>query len=239
MRSVWVVQHSPSETLGTIEDVLRDHRIGFDYIQTYAGASVPRQMGERAGLIVMGGPMGVYEEAKYPFLRDEMRLLKSALALDRPVLGVCLGSQLLAAVLGAEVKKGEKKELGWHPVTLSTFAAQDSLFASVTPQFWPFHWHGDVFSLPHGAVALASSRQTPCQAFRYGKNAYGILFHLEVTEGQISQMLLDFGDELREAGGEASDIVKQTPQHLSVLRKIAGDVFGGWASGLKKLEARS
>ena len=239
MQSVWVVQHTPSETLGTIEDVLRGHRIGFNYIQTYAGASVPRQMGDHAGLIVIGGPMGVYEEAKYPFLRDEMRLIKSGLALDRPVLGVCLGSQLLAAVLGAEVKKGEKKELGWHPVTLSECAAQDSLFASVTAEFWPFHWHGDIFSLPQGAVALASSRQTPCQAFRYGKNAYGILFHLEVTEGQISQMLSDFADELHEAGGDASEIAEQTPHHLPVLREIAGDIFGRWASGLKKLEARS
>ena len=79
-----------------------------------SGKPVPAEMADQAGLIVMGGPMGVYEQAKYPFLRDEMRLIESALKLGRPVLGVCLGSQLLAAVLGAEVKKGERKELGWH-----------------------------------------------------------------------------------------------------------------------------
>src|SRR5208282_663890 len=110
LRSVFVLQHTPIETLGTIEDALRGHRIGAEYIETHAGKPVPGEMAGKAGVIVMGGPMGVYEQAKYPFLRDEMRLIESALTLGIPVLGVCLGSQLLAAVLGAEVKKGERKE---------------------------------------------------------------------------------------------------------------------------------
>jgi GMP synthase (glutamine-hydrolysing) len=229
MRSVWVLQHAASENLGTIEDVLRDHEVGFDYIESYAGDSVPGVMGEKAGLIVMGGPMGVYERAKYPFLRGEMRLIESALALGRPVLGVCLGSQLLAAALGAEVKKGERKELGWHAVTLSECACEDTLFAGVKPEFWAFHWHGDVFSLPKGAVRLGSSPQTPCQIFRYGRNAYGILCHLEVTREQISQMLSDFAAELLEAGAEPAEITAQVPQRLPVLSQIASDVFGRWA----------
>lgn len=230
MQSVWVLQHTPSETLGTIEDVLRGHLIGVNYIETYEGESVPGEMAGQAGLIVMGGPIGVYEHAKYPFLRDEMRLIESALKLGKPVLGVCLGSQLLAAVLGAEVKKGERKELGWHAVALSELAVEDPVFTGVRPEFWPFHWHGDVFSLPKQAAGLASSRQTPHQAFRYGKNAYGILFHLEVTREQISQMLLDFADELHEAGGSATDITEQVPRYLPGLQEIAGGVFGRWAS---------
>jgi GMP synthase (glutamine-hydrolysing) len=226
------LQHGASETLGTIEDALRGRQIGYDYIETNVGKPVPGEMADKAGLIVMGGPMGVYEQSQYPFLRDEMRLIEFALAMGRPVLGVCLGSQLLAAVLGAEVKKGEGKELGWHAVTLSEFAAQDPLFAGVRPEFWPFHWHGDVFSLPKNAVGLASSRQTPCQAFRYGKNAYGILFHLEVTREQISQMLSAFAEELRQAGGDGTEIAAQTPGHLPVLKEIASEVFGRWASAL-------
>jgi GMP synthase-like glutamine amidotransferase len=142
---------------------------------------------------------------------------------------------LLAAVLGAEVRKGERKELGWHAVTLMENAAQDSLFAGVRHEFWPFHWHGDVFSLPKHAEGLASSVQTPFQAFRYGKNAYGILFHLEVTREQISQMLADFAEELREAGDAAADITEQIPRHLPALQEIAGGVFGRWA---KELEVR-
>jgi GMP synthase (glutamine-hydrolysing) len=228
-----VLQHTPCETLGSIEGVLQDRNIGFDYIQSFAGKPVPRKIVNRAGLIVMGGPMGVYEVDRYPFLRDEMRLMESALELKRPVLGVCLGSQLLAAVLGAEVNKGERKELGWQPVTLSESAAQDPIFAGVAREFWPFHWHGDVFSLPKGAVGLATSRQTSCQAFCYGGNAYGLLFHLEVTREQILQMLSDFADELREAGGNAAEITDQIPQHLPALQEIAAEVFGNWSQTLE------
>ncbi|MFZ0963815.1 MAG: gamma-glutamyl-gamma-aminobutyrate hydrolase family protein [Terriglobia bacterium] len=235
MQSVWVLQHTPSETLGTIADALRGHQIGFHYIETHVGQAVPAEMTGKAGLIVMGGPMGVYEQAKYPFLRDEMRLIESALKSGRPVLGVCLGSQLLAAALGAEVKKGTRKELGWHAVKLSESAAQDPLFAGVPPEFWPFHWHGDVFSLPKQAVGLASSQQTPCQAFRYGRSAYGILFHLEVTREQVAQMLLDFADELREAGGEANAITEETPRHLPVIEEVSGGVFARWASLLPEV----
>jgi len=231
-RNVWVMQHALCENLGTIEDVLRGHQIGFEYIETYAGKSVPREMAGRAGLIVMGGPMGVYEHDQYPFLRDEIRLLECALAMERPVLGICLGSQLLAAALGAEVKPGAKKELGWHAVTLSEFASQDPVFSGMRSEFWPFHWHGDVFSLPNQAIPLASSLQTACQAFRYGKNAYGILFHLEVTEKQIAQMLSDFAEELREAGGDGQEITIQASRHLPILKGIAWYVFGRWASAL-------
>jgi GMP synthase (glutamine-hydrolysing) len=232
VRSVLVLQHTPIETLGTIEGILRNRQVAFNYVQPYAGEPVPSEVAGRDGLIVMGGPMGVYEQSDYPFLCDEMRLIENAVALGKPVLGVCLGSQLLAAVLGAEVKAGEKKELGWHAVTLAPGAAEDSLFAGVGPEFWPFHWHGDVFSLPQQAVALASSRQTACQAFRYGKNAYGILFHLEVTAEQILRMLSDLAEELLAAGGEAGEITKEIPQRMPEIQEIASDVFGRWALAL-------
>jgi GMP synthase (glutamine-hydrolysing) len=230
--SVWVLQHTATETLGYFEEVLKGHAIGFDYIKAYGGESVPARMAGKSGLIVMGGPMGVYEQAEHPFLRDEMRLIESALELGKPVLGVCLGSQLLAAALGAKVTKGERKELGWYPVTLSEAAAQDPLFAGIQPTFWPFHWHGDVFPLPKDCAGLAASKQTPCQAFRYGHKAYGLLFHLEVTGEQIVQMLTVFADELHRAGGTEEEINQQTPLHLPALNEIARTVFGRWAAML-------
>ena len=237
MRSVTVLQHTPCETLGSIEDVLRNHHVDFNYIPTHNGQAVPAEMGQGAGLIVMGGPMGVYEHNKYPFLQAEMRLIESALKLARPILGVCLGSQLLAAVLGAEVKKGARKELGWHAVRLTEVAAQDQIFAGVQTEFCAFHWHGDVFSLPEECVGLAASGQTPCQAYRYGKNAYGILFHMEVTPEQISQMLTDFADELHEAGGNATTIKQQTLEHAPVLREISEVVFGHWAAMMEEVRS--
>lgn len=224
-----MLQHTPSEDLGTIEHALRGHGIGFEYIETYAGKIVPHEMAGKAGLIIMGGPMGVYEEAQFPFLRDEMRLIESALSADFPVLGVCLGSQLLAAALGAKVRKGKRKELGWHAVSLTESAAHDPLFAGLEPEIWPFHWHGDIFALPPQTVSLASSELTPCQAFRFGKSAYGILFHLEVTPEQISKMLAVFGDELREAGGDAAMIAAEIPRRLPALKEISGKVFSRWA----------
>jgi GMP synthase (glutamine-hydrolysing) len=129
-------------------------------------------MGDAAGLIVMGGPMGVYEEARFPFLRRERNLIERALADRVPVLGICLGSQLLASALGAPVRKGLRKEIGWHPVYLEDAAGDDPLFRETPVEFDAFHWHGDVFDLPTGAVRLAHSSLTEYQAFRYGENAY-------------------------------------------------------------------
>lgn len=232
VESVWVLQHNPIEGLGSIEDVLRARQIGFDYVETHRGKRVPRDMGGKAGLIVMGGSMGVYEQATYPFLRDELRLIESALQAEQPVLGVCLGSQLLASVLGADVTRGARKELGWYPVTLSEAAASDPLFAGINPSFWPFHWHGDVFPLPKQCVPLARSEQTECQAFRHGKNAYGLLFHMEVTRQQIARMLAEFADELHEAGGMKSAIDEETARYLPALQELAAQVLGRWASGL-------
>jgi GMP synthase (glutamine-hydrolysing) len=212
-----------------MEDVLRRGQIEFNYIETHHGQLVPTEIGDASGIVVMGGPMGVYELNEYPFLRDEMRLIESALKAGKPILGVCLGSQLLAAVLGADVTKGKRKELGWYEVSLSEDAAKDPLFAGVNSKFWPFHWHGDIFSLPKGAVKLASSQQTVNQAFRHGPSAYGVLFHLEVNEAQIRQMLLDFADELQQAGGDAREIERLIPQSLPALQAIASGVFSRWA----------
>ena len=234
MRSVCVLQHTANETLGTIADCLSSRQVLYDYIRPFRGDPVPNAMDGRGGLILMGGPMGVYEQAKHPFLLDEMRLIEAALATGRPVLGVCLGSQLLAAVLGAEVKRGAQKELGWHPVTLTDAARQDPIFGGVRGEFWPFHWHGDVFPLPPTAVGLAASGQTACQAFRFGTNAYGILFHLEVTAGQVDAMLSEFADELRDAGGEADAIRRETPHRLPAIQEISRDVFGRWAGMVER-----
>ena len=152
----------------------------------------------------MGGPMGVYEQDRYPFLRDELRLIEAALKDGRPVLGVCLGSQLLAAALGAKVVKGPGKEIGWYPVSLLAGARDDRLFGSAPDSFTPLHWHGDVFDLPAGAVALATSEKTPLQAYRYGENVYGLLFHIEPDAAIVAGMVRDFagrwGSESRRSG---------------------------------------
>lgn len=237
MPLVWVLQHIYCETLGTIADALESTGISPQYIRPYEGQPVPKGMGDAAGLIVMGGPMGVYDKRQYPFLIDERRLIEDALQEGKPMLGVCLGSQLLADTLGSPVTKGKRAEIGWYPVTLLESAKTDPLWADVEPSFMAFHWHGDVFDLPRGALSLVSSQLTECQAYRYGENAYGFLFHMEVTENIIQDMVETFMDELQKARVDSSEIVGKIRDYLPRLNSIGGVVFRRWASLVESVEA--
>ena len=114
-------------------------------------------------MIVMGGPMGVYEHSKYPFLLDELRLIEAALKTQLPVIGICLGSQFLAATLGVNVRPGSRQEIGWYPVHLELAAPADTLFTDAPTRFEGFHWHGDIFDLPDGAIRLARTPKSCCQ----------------------------------------------------------------------------
>jgi GMP synthase (glutamine-hydrolysing) len=227
---VYALQHVATEPLGTIEDGLRARGVSAEYIRVYDGEPVPTTLGEAAGLVVMGGPMGVYERDELPFLTDEMRLIESALGDGKPVLGVCLGSQLLAAALGATVRKGAHKEIGWFTVSLTDEGRRDPLFENVAPSFTAYHWHGDVFDLPNGSVRLASSEQTANQAFRYGANAYGLLFHLEATPQIVSDMVTGFAGELEEERIKAGAIINGSHEHLSRLNETGATVFARWAA---------
>lgn len=176
MKEIILLQHADCEGPGTIGDVLDAADFRIRTVRGDRGDQVPQDLGNASGLVVMGGPMGVYEYDRYPFLRSEMRLIEKTVYGGLPVLGVCLGSQLLAAALGAKVEKGPRKEIGWYPVSLLPDASSDRLFGDLPNDFEGFHWHGDIFGVPDGATALARSELTACQAFRFDQ-AYGILFH--------------------------------------------------------------
>ena len=135
------------------------------------------------GLVVMGGPLGVYEEASYPFLRKECELLETTARSGKPVLGVCLGAQLLAKALGARVFPGHGEEIGFGSVELTPAGQDDPLFAGTGNAVPVFQWHGDTFTLPEGAELLASSSMYAHQAFRFGSRAYGLQFHVEPDPG--------------------------------------------------------
>ncbi|HKW50554.1 MAG TPA: gamma-glutamyl-gamma-aminobutyrate hydrolase family protein, partial [Candidatus Eisenbacteria bacterium] len=160
-------------------------------------------------------------------LRDEIELIGDALRSRKPVLGVCLGSELLAAALGAKVEPA-RKEIGWYPVTLTEDAAHDPLWRGVDRQLAVFHWHGDAFELPSGAVPLASSALTPYQAFRHGLASYGLLFHMEMDEGMVRAMVESFGGELREAGADGDRILAQAPSAVREMRRVGAIVFDRW-----------
>jgi GMP synthase (glutamine-hydrolysing) len=228
-----MLQHVACEGPGLIGEVLRERGVTTDIVRIHENAPVPQELGDASGLVVMGGPMGVYEVDQYPHLREEMRLIDSVLRQHRPVLGVCLGSQLLAAALGARVYPGQHKEIGWYEVELQEDAARDSLWRGQPRTFTPLHWHGDVFELPNGAVSLASSALARHQAFRYGDRAYGFLFHLEIMPPQLQGMVQTFQDELAEAKISPESIMLNAAERCCQAEKIGRQVFAKFAALLE------
>ena len=235
MAKVYVLQHHPVENLGTIAEALEGAALAWQYVRTYEGHPVPREMKGAGGLIVMGGPMAVYQADQYPFLRDEMRLIEQAVREELPVLGVCLGGQIVAAALGAKVTRNPAgKEIGWYPVTLSDDAQEDRLWRGVAPNFTPFHWHGDIFEVPAGAVSLASSEKTACQGFRYGSSVYALQFHIEVTPESVAAMAAEWPRELEKEKISAAEMIGATAGHLPELELLSDAIFGRWAGPIQK-----
>ncbi len=229
MRTVYIVQHVEPEGPGRIAEALDAHGVPYHRIAVFEGQEVPTALPDAAAIVSMGGPMGVGDASHLAWMRREMELMRWALQHGTPVLGVCLGSQLLAAAAGASVHPGDGLEVGWHRVQCTAEAAGDPLFGRLPPSFDAFHWHGDVFDLPPGAVGLARSARTAHQAFRLGESAWGILFHLEVDEASVATMLDTFADDVVAAGERAADIAQAAPAKVAAMAPLANIVFGAFA----------
>jgi GMP synthase-like glutamine amidotransferase len=197
--SVLIIKHIETEGPGTMEDFLKKEEIPFAIIELGSG-EIPLPLEDFDTLVIMGGPMGVYEMDRHPHLRIESRLIREAINRGMKILGVCLGAQIVAYCLGSEVYHGPQEEIGWLSIDLTGDGLKDPLLRklAIHPRvgdFWRkfkvFHWHGDTFDLPVGAVLLARSDLYKTQAFRYGDNVYGFQFHIEVTRDIIHEWFKD------------------------------------------------
>ncbi|MBB5349106.1 type 1 glutamine amidotransferase [Desulfoprunum benzoelyticum] len=192
---VHVVQHVPFEGLGSIERWLADRRAEVSHTRFYASPVLP----EIAGIdlvIVLGGPMGVDDEGSCPWLAAEKRFVGDCIDRGLAVLGICLGAQIIAAVLGARVYANPVREIGWWPLHLLPAAADSPLFRDFPAEVEVFHWHGDTFELPPGADHIARSAACAHQAFVYRERVVGLQFHLETTGDSARQLISRCGGEI-------------------------------------------
>jgi GMP synthase (glutamine-hydrolysing) len=201
----------------------------WNYVSLTDGRAATPELADVAGLIILGGPLSVYQSDRYPFLRSETDLIRRAIELGMPVLGICLGSQLLATALGAKVQAAKAPEIGWLPIRLEPAANADRLFRDLPASFVTCVWHGDVFDLPPGAISIARSEMTPCQAYRYGSNVHGSLFHLEMKPVMVAGCVSAFEPRLRQAGIDPDHCLAEATGHLAALAPVAETVFGQWA----------
>lgn len=175
---ILIVENDPRCPAGLYGKLLRDWRVSHGVWRPYAGETAP-PLRRASGVIILGGTLGVFDQSTHPFLARVKAFIHEVLAENLPCLGICLGGQLLAEALGAEVRSGHAGEKGCHTLNLSAAGRKDPLFAGLPDNFPVFHWHNDSFDVPDGAALLASTPDCPAQAIRYGK-AWGVQFHPEI-----------------------------------------------------------
>lgn len=230
MKSILILQHEPHEGIGAWEPLFSDSGRKVTVKNLFAGEKVPQEeeLLNFDGIVLMGGPMSANDGEKLDFIRDELLMIPQALELKIPLLGVCLGSQLIAKALGAKVKGGAQKEIGWCPLQLKASASKDRLFGTLSAPVMMFQWHGEAFDLPSGAIHLAASDLYPNQAFRYTERIYGLQFHCEMTDSMIRDWVDKGRDEIAEAGLHPEKILEQTHKFLPTLRHWAKEIGQKW-----------
>ncbi|WP_067618833.1 type 1 glutamine amidotransferase [Dissulfuribacter thermophilus] len=214
------LQHVPFEGPGSILDWAQDRGLEVSHTRLYAKESLPAPDSFDI-LVVMGGPMGVCDIDDYPWLNEEKQFLKDVMAKDKCVLGICLGAQLMSEALGGVVRKNKYKEVGWFPVSLTPLAWDHPIFKGIDATFEALHWHGDTFSIPEGAIHIASSEGCANQAFLYGEKVLGLQFHLETTEDSLKQIMEGSPEDMEDEGPfvqKKEVILEKAKQRLEGLR---------------------
>jgi len=234
MPRLLVFQHVASETAGTLDPFLRGSGFRIRYINFERTPDADPDPRRYDGLVVLGGSMNVDQDEAFPHLRTEIEVLKEALAREMPILGICLGAQLLASALGAPVHPAPVREIGWYPLQSSPSAGNDALLRHVTHGQHVFQWHSYTFAVPPDAVHLASTATCANQAFRHGNTAYGLQFHPEVDRDMIARWLSvpAYREELEAASGpdHARQVHADTHRHIGPATAAATRMFDEFAA---------
>jgi GMP synthase-like glutamine amidotransferase len=225
VQEVLVFQHDPFQDLGFFPEVLKKERTPYRVIRMFQGEMPAEEWQQVRALILLGGPMSVDDEDLYPFLRWEKRIIRAAIDDALPILGVSLGARLIAAALGSPVFHGPVMEIGWTPISMTAHGQLDSLLGYLPERATVFQWHREGFELPAGAIRLASSVHYENQAFRLGKNIYGLQFHLEVTPAMIDKWLEECSKDLAQTPYALPDKIRADTQSYAPTLKYYGERF--------------
>jgi GMP synthase-like glutamine amidotransferase len=226
--SPWlIVRNVATEGPGILGQVLAEEGVACHTVDAFGVDPLPETLDGVGGLVILGGPMGVYEESRYPALPQQRRLVAAAMETGLPVLGICLGAQLMASALGSRVFPGPRKEIGWAPLDLTAEGAADPVLAPLATAPAVFHLHGDTFDRPQASMLLARTDLYEMQAFRIGRRAYALQFHLEFTVETIDAVVADPAcrADLIALGCSADAIRAESPARVRALEPFARAVF--------------
>lgn len=226
MKTALALRHLHFEDLGTLEPLLRERGYDVRYLDPAMDTLAAVDAASVDLMVVLGGPLGAFDEAAYPFLAAELNLIERRLASGRPLIGICLGAQLIARLLGAQVAPMEYKEIGFSELTL-TPAGNDSALAALAG-VPVLHWHGDRYTLPANATLLASTEHCDQQAYAVGSAVLGLQFHLEADAGRIEQWLVGHCCELGQTGIDPRIIREDARRYGAALTEAARAVVGHW-----------
>ncbi len=230
MKNAVAIYHVAFEDAGTLGPVLDERGIGLTYLQ--AGRDDLSPALDADLVLILGGPIGIYECDRYPFLKDEMKFIEEVVKKNTPAVGICLGAQALAAVFGAQVYPGKEKELGWDQLILTDEGKTSPL--GVLEGLHILNWHDDTFDLPAGATRLASTPITPNQAFSYGPNVLALQFHVELPEQDMERWLIGHTLELANSNVDLSEMRAATARYATPTNEASRTLFNQWLDGVSK-----